>query len=168
MALTLHGGTTRLLVHCALSDSSCCAPEGSPRRGASVGQPANLPEQTRSPRFVGCGSWDRLPDAFKRAGRRCFLPVADKDRPSTMVGMGNRRTASRAIADAIFVCCPRLLGAANAAQTELCEFCEHRSPPIPLIAVGERWEATPRGGRLPSRSRCCREELLCLAVRSAG
>jgi hypothetical protein len=24
----------------------------------------------------------------------------------------------------------------------LCEFCEHRSPPIPLIAVGERWEAT--------------------------
>ena len=25
---------------------------------------------------------------------------------------------------------------------DLCEFCEHRSPPIPLIAVGERWEAT--------------------------
>jgi hypothetical protein len=59
-----------------------------------------------------------------------------------MTGIGNRRTASRTIAVAEFICCPRALGAANAAQADLCEFCEHRSPPIPLIAVGERWEAT--------------------------
>src|SRR6516162_7349577 len=102
MALTLHGGTTRLLVHCVLSDSSCLAPERSPRRGAGVGQPANLPEQTRTPRFVGCGSWYRLPDACKRAGRRCFLPMADKDGPPSMIGIGNRRTASCTIADAVF------------------------------------------------------------------
>jgi N6-adenosine-specific RNA methylase IME4 len=82
---------SRVFVHCVLSGSSCCAPEGSPGRGESVGQPAKLSPQTLWREFVGCGRWDRLPDAFKGAGRRCLLPVADKEwRPDAM-GIGNRR-----------------------------------------------------------------------------
>jgi len=142
MARARHSGTTRVFVHCVLSGSSCCAPEGSPGRGESVGQPAKLSPQTLWREFVGCGCWDRLPDAFKGAGRRCLLPVADKERRPDAMGIGNRRTASRTIAGAVFVCCPHSSGAVNAAQADLCEFREHRSPPIPLIAVGERWEAT--------------------------
>jgi hypothetical protein len=68
--------------------------------------------------------------------------VADKEwRPDAM-GIGNRAACSSPIAGSVFVCCPHLSGATNAVQADLCEFCEHRSPPIPLIAVGERWEAT--------------------------
>jgi hypothetical protein len=71
-----------------------------------------------------------------------MLPMADKDWPPGTIGIGNRGIARRRIAGAVFGCRPRLLGASNAVQAELFEFCEHRSPPIPLIAVGERWEAT--------------------------
>jgi len=28
-----------------------------------------------------------------------------------------------------------------AKQPELCDFCKHRSPPVPLIAAGEHWQA---------------------------
>ena len=110
---------------------------------AGVAQPAKLSPQTLWREFVGCGRWDRLPDAFKGAGRRSLLPVADKEwRPDAM-RIGNRRTASRTIAGAVFVCCPHLSAAADAMQADLCEFCEHRSLPFPLLAVGgERWETT--------------------------
>src|SRR5580704_9629286 len=57
MARARHSGTTRVFVHCVLSGSSCCAPEGSPGRGESVGQPAKLSPQTLWREFVGCGCW---------------------------------------------------------------------------------------------------------------
>jgi hypothetical protein len=129
-------GATRLSVHCGSSDSGC-APKGAPGRGASVRQPANLPEFALSPKFVAWGRADRFPDALERASR-CLLPVADEDRPPGAIRVGTR-AESRAIA-----CCGRRLSdIANAAQASSCEFCEHRSPPIPLLAVGgERWETT--------------------------
>jgi hypothetical protein len=79
-----------------------------------------------------------FPGALKRAGRRCRLPVADKAGASGATGPGTK-AESRAIA-----CCgPRLSDIADAAQEHLCEFCEHRSLPFPLLAVGgERWETT--------------------------
>jgi hypothetical protein len=137
VARARHSGTTRLSVHCGSSDLGR-TPKGTPGRGASVDQPANLSELALWARFVGWGRADRFPDAFKRAGRRCLLPVANKDRPPGAIRMGTR-AESRAIAS----CGRRLSDVANAAQAALCEFCEHRSPPVPLLAVGgERWETT--------------------------
>jgi hypothetical protein len=40
---------------------------------------------------------------------------------------------------------PRLPRAAGAEHKELCEFFEHRSPPFPRTAVGERWQTTALG-----------------------
>lgn len=160
-------GTARLLVHWILPSS-----RGRPQQWRLVGGISFrwrfcVCGETHRPRSVGRRPRHSLPNAFKRAGRRHLLPAADKRRPPGAMCSDGEMIA-RMIVDAVLDRRPRLLRTANAEQTKLCEVPEHRSPPFRgsrPVSVGKR---PPKCGRLPSRSRCCRVRLPCLATPCAG
>jgi len=82
---------------------------------------------------------DRFPEAFEPAPARGIPPTTDESRSSRASRTGNHRSADATV-DAMSGFCLR--GWVMAAkQPELCDFCKHRSPPVPLIAAGERWQA---------------------------
>ena len=160
-------GTTRLLVHEVLRSSRGRTQRGPLASGKSVLRRSCACDQAHRPRLGGRRHLHRLPNAFKRADRRRLSPAAGKSRPPRPMRSSDEMIV-RMTVDAMFDRRPRVLRAANAEQTELCEVCEHRSPPFRgsrSVSVGKR---PFKCGPLPSRSRCCRVRLPCLATPSAG
>jgi hypothetical protein len=82
---------------------------------------------------------DRFPEAFEPAPARGISPTTDECRSSHASRTGDHRRADATV-DAMSGFCLRDWVMA-AKQPELCDFCKHRSPPVPLIAAGERRQA---------------------------
>jgi hypothetical protein len=158
-----HSGTTGLSVHCGSSDLSC-ALEGTPGRGACAGQAANLSEFALSPKFVGRGAptASQMHSSAPVAGANCQRQTRIGRLARLGRALARKAARSRFVASACWTLptARRRICASFANIAHLLFRCSRLA-----VSVGKR---PPSGGRLPSRGRCCREQPLCLAVRSAG
>ena len=139
-ARELGSGATRLFVHHGLHASRRRQPERPLAGHPGAKQPVH---RSSCPTYPGLfGSWCAgpldLPKAFEPPRRQDPPPAADEGWPPRP-RRSRRHAADWMVIVGVCGLCRRQQRMPAAEPIELCEFCEHRSPPFPRIAaVGER------------------------------